>query len=245
MKKILAAVLACMLLLTAIPAMAETSDIARFADYTDVDLSVFIQKGYSCYYNDFEFSAELSPENNTIKYQDNGGYFSDTYTIEFDIKVLYSAGSCVLIPRMIFRRSGDRTYYDDRMSDVYIRNGGNRYIIDVSGCSRSSSSKNSSATDSSVEPMYNGGRIMLEDLALYPQTEIEVKIGSYATSFTLTDEDKQVISNFYADCKEAGIFNQTFLNRTDDYSIRTLFNENAVVATEDAVVEETEPDSEQ
>ncbi len=86
---------------------------------------------------------------------------------------------------------------------------------------------------------------MLEDLALYPQTEIEVKIGSYATSFTLTDEDKQVISNFYADCKEAGIFNQTFLNRTDDYSIRTLFNENAVVATEDAVVEETKPDSEQ
>ncbi len=219
--------------------MAETSDIKRFADYTDVDLDVFINNGYSCYYNDFEFSAEISPVNNTITND-----VSDTYTIQFDIKVLYSAGSCVLIPRMIFKRSGMKTYVDDRMSNAYIRNGGNRYIIDVSGCSRSSSSKSYTATDSSVEPMYNSGRIMLEDLALYPQT-VEVKIGSYASSFTLTDEDKQVISNFYADCKEAGIFNQSCLNGTDDYYIRTLFNENTVAGTEDIVEEETKSDGEQ
>lgn len=75
---------------------------------------------------------------------------------------------------------------------------------------------------------------MLEDLALYPQT-VEVKIGSSGNSFTLTAEDKQVISNFYADCKKAGIFNQKYLNGSDDYYVRTLFNENAVAATEDAV----------
>lgn len=240
MKKIVSLVLLVAMLMTGMSAMAETSDIKRFADYTDVDLDVFINNGYSCYYNDFEFSGEISPVNSKITYQNS----YDNYTIQFDIKVLYSAGSCVLIPRMIFKRSGMYTYYDDRMSKAYIRNGGNRYIIDVSGCSRSSSSKNSTATDSSVEPMYNGGRIMLEDLALYPQI-IEVKIGSSGNSFTLTAEDMQVISNFYADCKEAGIFNQPYLNDTDDYYIRTLFNENTVVATENAVEEETKPDSEQ
>lgn len=239
MKRIVSLLLMVAMLMTGLTAMAETSDIKRFQDYTDVNLDVFISKGYSCYYNDFEFSAELSPASGAIQYKGE----DDTYSITMDIKVLYSAGSCVLIPRLIFKRDGQKTYFDDRMSKVYIRNGENRYIVDVSGCSRSTSSKNYTGTDSSVEPMYAGGRIMLEDLALYPKS-IEIKMGSYADRFTLTAEDKEKISLFYADCVEAGIFNQTFLDNSDDYTIRTLFNENAVVATEDAVEEETSPDSE-
>lgn len=237
MKKLVSLVLLAAMLLTCSFAMAATSDIARFADYTDVDLNVFISKGYSCYYDDFEFSAELSPQNSEIKYEKD----DDTYKITMDIKVLYSSGHCTLIPRLIFRREGQKTYFDDRMSDVYIRNGGNRYIIDTTGCSRSTSSKYYTATDSSVEPMYTVGLVMLEDLALHPM-DIEVKMGSYCHQFYLTAEQKQAIKAFYEDCKEAGVFDQAFLLTSDDYSIRTLFNENSVDAEETVVEEEPVPD---
>lgn len=240
MKRIVNLVLLIAMLLVGTSAMADTSDIKRFAEYTDIDLDVFINNGYSCYYDDFEFSAEIAPANNVINY--NQG--SDDYSIEIDIKVLYSAGSCTFIPRFIFKRSGTMTYIDDRMSKVYIRNGDNRYIIDVSGCSRSAPSEYSTATDKSVEPMRIGGRIMLEDLALYPQT-IEVKMGSYAHVLTLTDAYKELINNFYTDCLEAGIFSQDCMIDTDDYYIRTLFNENSVVASEDEAVEEVPSDGEQ
>ena len=63
MKKLVSLVLLAAMLLTCSFAMAATNDIARFADYTDVDLNVFISKGYSCDYDDFEFSAEISPQN--------------------------------------------------------------------------------------------------------------------------------------------------------------------------------------
>ena len=237
MKKLVSMVLLAAMLLTCSLAMADTGDIARFADYTDVDVNVFISKGYSCYYDDFEFSAEISPQNSEIKYEKD----DDTYKITMDIKVLYSSGHCTLIPRLIFRREGWKTYFDDRMSDVYIRNGGNRYIIDTTGCSRSTSSKNYTATDSSVEPMYNGGLVMLEDLALHPM-DIEVKMGSYCHQFYLTADQKQAIKTFYEDCKEAGVFDQAFLLTSDDYSIRTLFNENSVDAEETVVEEEPAPD---
>lgn len=237
MKKLVSLVLLAAMLLTCSFAMAATGDIARFADYTDVDLNVFISKGYSCYYDDFEFSAELSPQNSKIIYEKD----DDTYKITMDIKVLYSSGHCTLIPRLIFRREGWKTYFDDRMSDVYIRNGGNRYIIDTTGCSRSTSSKDYTATDSSVEPMYTVGLVMLEDLALHPM-DIEVKMGSYCHQFFLTAEQKQAIKAFYEDCKEAGVFDQAFLLTSDDYSIRTLFNENSVDAEETVVEEEPAPE---
>ncbi|MFR2457879.1 MAG: hypothetical protein ACLTAO_01760 [Christensenellales bacterium] len=239
MKRIVNLVLLIAMLLVGTSAMADTSDIKHFAEHTDIDLDVFINNGYSCYYDDFEFSAEIAPANNVIEYH---GY--DDYSIKMDIKVLYSAGSCMFIPRLIFERAITSTYFDDRMSKVYIRNGDNRYIIDVSGCSRSTSSKYSTVTYKSVEPIRIGGRIMLEDLALYPQT-IDVKMGSYGDVFTLTDADKELINNFYTDCLEAGIFSQDCMIDTDDYYIRTLFNENSVVASEDEAVEEVPSDGEQ
>ena len=240
MKKLVSLVLLAAMLLTCSLAMADTGDIARFADYTDVDLNVFISKGYSCDYDDFEFSAEISPQNSEIKYEKD----DDAYTITMDIKVLYSSGHCTLVPRLIFRREGWKTYFDDRMSDVYIRNGGNRYIIDTSGCYRSTSSKYYPATDSSVEPMYTVGLVMLEDLALHPM-DIEVKMGSYCHQFFLTAEQKQAIKAFYEDCKEAGVFDQAFLLTSDDYSIRTLFNENSVDAEETVVEEEPAPETQE
>lgn len=239
MKKLVTITLCIAVLLTSMSALAETADIKRFAPYTNVDLNVFIDKGYSCYYDDFEFMAEISPVNNTITYGTD-----DTYTIKMDIKVIYSAGSCTLVPRLIFTRKGMQTYIDSSMSDVYIKNGENRYIIDVSGCSRSSSSKSYTATDSSVEPMYVGGLIMLQDIAEYPQA-ISVKMGSFAESHTLTAEQQQQLKAFYEDCKAAGIFDQDFLLRTDDYTIKTLFNENDLNAKEDVTDEQPAPESEE
>lgn len=236
MKKFITAILCLAILLTSTSAFAATADIKRFAPYTSVDLNVFIDKGYSCYYDDFEFMAELSPANSAIQYE----YKDTTYTITMDIKVLYSAGKCTLIPRLIFKRSGSKPYYDDRMTKVYIKNGENRYIIDVSGCSRSSSSKYYTATDSSVEPMYVGGLVMLKDIAEYPQA-IQVKMGSYTDTFTLTGPQQLQLKAFYEDCKAAGIFDQDSLLRTDDYSIKTLFNQNGLDAQEDVTEEQPVP----
>lgn len=240
MKKFISLVLCIAILLTSMSALADTSDIKRFAPYTDVDLNVFINKGYSCYYDDFEFMAEISPANKEIKYATTG-FTATTYTITMDIKVIYSAGTCTLVPRLIFKRSGSMPYYDDRMTDVYIKNGENRYIVDVSGCSRSTNSKSSTATDSSVEPMYVGGLVMLQDIAEYPQT-ISVKMGSFSDAFTLTAEQQQQLKAFYEDCKAAGIFEQDFLLRTDDYSIKTLFNDNGLEAQEDVTEEQPVPE---
>lgn len=242
MKKLIASILCIAIMLTSAIAFAETGDIKRFAPYTNVDLNVFIDKGYSCYYDDFEFMAEISPANSTITYG-SGGSYGDTYTINMDIKIIYSAGSCTLVPRLIFTRKGFNTYCDTSMKDVYIKNGENRYIIDVSGCSRSSSSKNYTATDTSVEPMYVGGWIMLQDIAEYPQT-ISVKMGSYADTHTLTTAQQQQLKEFYEDCKAAGIFDQDFLLRTDDYTIKTLFNENDLDAKEDVTDEQPTPEGE-
>ncbi len=142
MKKFVSLMLLVVMFVSGISAIAETSDIERFQNYTDVDLSVFINKGYSCDYDDFEFAAEIYPVNNKIVYEGtNDEGTNDTYTIKLDIKVVYSASSCVMVPRMIFTRSGYGIYYDDRMSDMYIKNGENRYVVDVSGCSRTSYSK--------------------------------------------------------------------------------------------------------
>ena len=70
-------------------------------------------------------------------------------------------------------------------------------------------------------------------------------MGSYAHVLTLTDAYKELINNFYTDCLEAGIFSQDCMIDTDDYYIRTLFNENSVVASEDEAVEEVPSDGEQ
>jgi len=241
MKKLISTILCFAILLTSMSALAETADIKRFAPYTNVDLNIFIDKGYSCGYNDFEFTAEISPANSDIEYKKSIGGLETTYTIAMDIKVIYSAGKCTLVPRLVFTRSGYKPYADDRMTDVYIKNGENRYIVDVSDCSRRSSSKDYTATDRSVEPMFVGGLVMLQDIAEYPQT-VTVKMGSYSDAFTLTAEQQQQLKAFYEDCKAAGIFEQDFLLCTDDYSIKTLFNNNGLDAQEDVTEEQPVPE---
>ncbi len=219
-------------------ALAEEDVFARFQPYTNVDLSVFKNAGYTSYYDQFKFSAELYPSSDTIEGTVGSSYYDETYTISVDLKLIYSAGTCYVIPRMIFKRSGYIPYYDGSMTVVYIKNAENRYEVDVSGCSRSSSSKSNTATDSSVEPIRAAGYVMLADLANSTGNRIVVSFNSSYYPYELSESDKEVIASFYNTCVEAGVFEQEGLySYSDDYSIITLFNEGST-GTEDATVEE-------
>ena len=236
MKRLIALVLGMLMLVSCMCAIAEDSTFAKFQPYTQVDLGVLEKAGFTSSFDNYKFTAEFYPPTNTISGKDS---FSgdDTLSITLDIKAVYSAGTCLLVPRMIFKRAGYLTYSDSRMADVYIRNGENRYHVDLSGVSRSSSSKYYSATDTCVEPLRTRGLIMLADLATNPM-DISVMFGNSLVDFTLTDSDKAVFKTFYDTCKEAGIFDQNGLHEySDNYYVVTLFN-NGSVGTEDAVSEE-------
>ena len=241
MKRVAALILAMILILMCVPAFAEDV-FDRFQPYTDVDLSAFKSAGYTSSYDEFNFTAELYPANSSITFE--GTY--DTYTIKFDLKLIYSAGECLVVPRMIFTRSGMLTYYDSSMDVVHIKNGENRYQVDVSGCSRSSSSKSSTATDSSVQPIRLKGLVMLKDLADSSET-ITMIFNNYTLDIiTLTDSDKAIIKSFYDTCLAAGVFDQDGLyDYTDNYYVITLFNEGSTgtedVISEEESEEETEP----
>ena len=246
MKKTISLILSLFLVLACLPASYAESDLMRFQPYTNVDLSVFEAAGYNCSYDQWSFTAELSPSTNKIswKAQDpDYSYISDDCSISVDVKVVYGAGSATLVPRFIIYRSGTNAYFDSRMDEVYIKNGENRYRIDVTGVSRSTDSKNYSATESTVEPFYLSGSIMLADLAKSNES-ISVCINRI-DEYTLTDADKTIIKDFYETCEKAGIFGQEFINsRIDNAHIITLFNEGSV-GTEEANIEELEPAKEE
>ena len=214
------------------------SDLDRFQPYTKVDLSVFDAAGWDCAIDEWEFTAEVTPTKQIAEVGGESSY-DDTYTISMDLKIVYSAGACQVVPRLIFKRSGMMAYFDDRMTDVYIRTGENRYNVDTTGCSRSSSSKNSTATDTSVEVIYQNGISVLEDLA-YTTFPIQAKIGDLSSTMELTSGDQEAIKEFYETCKEAGIFEQPYLSLfEDDYRAITIFNEGSP-EIEEAVMDETE-----
>ncbi len=238
MKKRLVALVLCVAMLLGCTAVRAEDVFSKFQPYTTVDLSVFKDAGYTSSYDAYAFTAELYPRVSEIS--DEGKY--DTVKIKLDLKLVYSAGKCTVAPRMIFSRSGKYSYYDDRMTDIYIKNGENRYKIDVSGCSRSSNSKSSTATDSSVEPIRKTGTMMLADLA-HSSYEIDVLFNGYQT-MTLTEGRKKIITDFYDTCLKAGVFDQdTLYIFEDDYSILTLFNPGSE-GTEGVVTEEPSNSSE-
>ena len=111
------------------------------------------------------------------------------------------------------------------MENIYIRIGENRYKVDVSDCSRSSSNK---ATDTAVEVLRDVGVMMLKDIV---NSDDEIHVNFDVSQFwdfsdiTLTSEDRETLKNFYNACEEAGVFDQEALYATqDDYYIITRFN---------------------
>lgn len=234
MKKHLVALVLCvMMLLGCTAARAEDDVFSKFQPYTSVDLSVFKEAGYKTSYDEYAFTAELYPPTSKILNKDD--YVSSTITI--DLKLVYSSGKCRIVPRMIFECTRYRCYSSDRLTNIYIKNGENRYQVDVSGGSYSFGSSYQ-ATGFSVEPISKTGTEMLADLAhsTYP---IEVFFnGGINCTMTLTEKDKKIVSDFYDTCLKAGVFDQdTLYIFEDDYSILTLFNPGSE-GTEDIVTEE-------
>ena len=229
MKKLTALVMLLVMALCCCTAQADET-MKKIQQHTDVKIDVLEKYGFTTtYYDDFLFTAELAPQKDTITCASNNPKnYPDEYTIQMDIRVVGSGTQCVLFPRLIFKRTGSTVYYDDRMATVYIRNGENRYSVDVSDCSRSSKSNQyggGTATDSSVKVLRADGISMLQDIANSNNT-VHLKFDYYGGSdITLSAENKKALTNFYNACLEAGIFEQEALFAIqDDYSIITLFN---------------------
>lgn len=239
---ILSWIVALAFVTTLAPALAE-SDLMRFQPYTDVDLNVFEKAAYSCTYDEWGFTAEISPAANSIEYNYNDPDYSsisDNCTVSVDIKVVYGAGTATLVPRLIFQRKGTEAYFDSRMDKVYIKVGENRYRADLTGVSRSTDSKNYSATESVVEPLTQTGILVLRDIATSTE-KVSVCLNGVDV-YRLTDTDKGLLSDFYTNCEKAGIFEQSSLSALPDhYHIVTLFNENSEGIEEDvSMAEEVE-----
>ncbi len=242
MKRIIALVIALASLTTIVSAFAD-ENMQRFQPYTDVDISVLESEGFTCSYDEMDFTAELSPKTPTITWGE-GGTYGDTYKITFDIKVIYAAGEAIFVPRLIFYRQGWDTYFDNRMDEVLIKNGENRYRIDVSGVSRYADSKSYSATEQAVEPMGVTGLIMLKDIA-DGSDPVSIRINS-SRVYEFTQEDKAAFADFCNGCEKAGVFDQEYLLAdTDHYHIITLFNAGSEGTEDNTSMEEIMPSDEE
>lgn len=225
MKKLTALVMLLVMALCCCTAQADET-MQKFQPYTTVKMDVLEKYGFTTSnYDDFAFTAELSPENHTISHTEDS-LFEDTFSITMDLKVVYSETGTIVAPRLIFERSGRYTYSASKMKNIYIRIGENRYKVDVSDCSRSSGT--SKATDSAVEVLRDVGVLLLKDIA---NSDDEIHANFDVSQFwefsdiTLTSEDKEMLKNFYNACEEAGVFEQEALYTTqDDYYIITRFN---------------------
>ena len=220
---------------------ASASTLESFQPYTQVDLSVFKSAGWNTSVDEWKFTAEVYPKVAKLEWKDVGtsSYSKTSYSVSMDLKLIYSAGHCNVVPRFIFNREGSKPYYDGAMSNVYIRIGENRYSVRTSGGSRSTSAKDYTATDRSVEPMYINGSALLQDIAESDQP-VYLIMGSYADTLTMDASQRQAVKDFYNTCKKAGVFDQLMVSLlNDDYSIITLFNANSPNVTETA--EETAP----
>ncbi len=243
MKKTIALIIVFMSFLCTVPAFAD-KDMQRFQPYTDVDISVLENEGFTCKYDEMSFTAELSPKTSEITWGEKGD-FKDQYRVTLDIKVIYAAGKAVFIPRLIFRREGWHTYFDDLMDEVSIKNGENRYRIDVSGVSRSTSSSSYSATEQVVEPMGIVGLNMLKDIATNNKG-IVIRIGSSGDHYWLKTTESAAFIDFYNACEKAGVLSQEYLVAyTDHCHIITLFNEGSEGTEDNTTMKEImSPDEE-
>ncbi|MBQ7849187.1 MAG: hypothetical protein IJ343_05640 [Clostridia bacterium] len=223
MKKLLSLCLAMLLLLAAVPALADNYDYIQ--PYSTVDLSVFKNAGYKLTYLEMEYVAELTnPMEIKATVASGSKYLSDdNYTIQMDLRMVWNGSTCVWVPRLIFKSQGYKTYAYGALEKVFIKVGENRYVVNASGASRSTDSKNYTASESSVEPI---GATGLEALRYIANTDKEVKVAfDNRGTVTLKAADVTKLKNFLTLCENAGVFEQPgFYVSTDDYSTLTKFN---------------------
>lgn len=223
MKKLLSLCLAMLLLLTAVPALADDYDYIQ--PYSTVDLSVFKNAGYKLTYVEMEYVAELTNRAEITATVASGSKYlpDDNYTIKMDLRMVWNGTTCTWVPRLIFKAQGYKTYAYGSLEEVFIKVGENRYVINASGASRSTDSKNYTASESSVEPF---GPVGLEALRYIANTDKQVKVAfDNRGTFTLSSADITALKNFLELCEKAGVFEQpAFQISTDDYSTLTKFN---------------------
>lgn len=220
MKKLLSLCLAMLLLLAAVPALADDYDYIQ--PYSTVDLNVFKDAGYTLTYVEMEYVAELtSPKE--IKATIDAIWNDDVYTIKMDLRMVWNGSECVWIPRLIFKAQGYKTYAYGTLDKVFIKVGENRYVVDAGNVSRSTDAKNYNAAESSVEPF---GPVGLEALRYIANTNKQVKVSfDNRGTFTLSSADITALKNFLDLCEKAGVFEQpAFLLNLDNYSTLTKFN---------------------
>lgn len=223
MKKLLSLCLAMLLLLTAVPALADDYDYIQ--PYSTIDLNVFKNAGYKLTYVEMEYVAELTNPKEIQATVSSGSKYldDDVYTIKMDLRMVWNGSTCVWVPRLILKAKGYKTYAYGSLEEVFIKVGENRYVINASGASRSTDSKNYTASESSVEPF---GPVGLEALRYIANTNKQVKVAfDNRGTFTLSSADITALKNFLELCEKAGVFEQpAFQISTDDYSTLTKFN---------------------
>lgn len=227
MKKIntlLALCLALVLMAAAMPAVADDTDYQHFAPYSAIDVNIFKEAGFSCYFDNMEFVAELDAPA-TIEYKDSS---SNSYTISFDLRMQWNSykASATWIPRMYLYTTGSGVRWDSTLNTVYIKAGENRYMIAVDGVYRYDSSSSWTSSESVTERIGQNALAMLEYIATTSHP-VEVRFNTRA-AFTLTDEHIAALRSFLDTCKKAGVFAQPEVYLHDD-SLRfrtiTLFNQ--------------------
>lgn len=223
MKKLLSLCLAMLMLLAAVPALADDYDYIQ--PYSTVELSVFKDAGYKLTYVEMEYVAELTNPKEIKATVSSGSKYldDDVYTIKMDLRMVWNGSECVWVPRLIFKAQGYKTYAYGTLDKVYIKAGENRYVVDANNVSRSTDSKNYTASESAVEPF---GPVGLEALRYIANTNKQVKVAfDNRGTFTLSSADIAALKNFLDLCEKAGVFEQpAFLVNPDNYSTLTKFN---------------------
>lgn len=200
-----------------------------FEKYTEVNCSVFADAHYECTYDDIQFTAEIAPPKEHVielkKDKDDISYS----TIAFDVKMIYNGEKkCSLLPRIIFKEKRHPRYGEyESLSKVYLKNGENRYVLDLSNVSTVSGNSEyfgRQELDTAVYPIGPNTVSALKDLFSSGDLDKAIKVGYESKRLDLTTINQ--IKSFIETCEQAGIFEQQdFKHLNDGCHVLTLFND--------------------
>lgn len=202
---------------------------AGFIKYTDVNCEVFVQAGYICSYDDIEFTAEITPEEKALRFINEEGKKEENYNVSFDIKMVYMGGNkCKLIPRIIFQEERYTKYGEhDTLSKVLLKNGENRYILNVSNVSTVSYNEDYIGRVEKDKAVYLIGVntvAALRDIVSSKDLDKAIRVGYYTKRLDRYCINQ--IKSFLDTCEHAGIFEQEDFKKCDDSCVvLTQFNE--------------------
>lgn len=200
-----------------------------FMKYTDVKCEVFAQAGFKCSYDDIEFTAEIAPEDKALKFRDEKGQEERNFKVSFDIKMVYVGGNkCALTPRIIFQEMRYNEYREyKQLSKVYLKNGENRYVLNISDVSTVSYNSEYSGHVEEDQAVYIIGVKtvdILREMVSPNNLDKAIRVGYHTKR--LAQHNINRIKGFLDVCERAGIFEQEFFKiHEDSCVVLTKFNE--------------------